>query len=601
MAVMKRANARAVRQRLKSLRSAALTLALVAAALFVPQRWMGAQTGLHGNPQALASAGGQGAAGACSPIPGTVAISSLTGQPIREVDVSTAPPRPLPGPAALLDNLHARTREATVRRRLLFAAGDSVNPLRIAESLRRLRGFHYLADVAISAARCREGGVVLAVATRDAWSTRPTLKVQGSGTARVGLEERNLLGTGRSVSAYLRSDFGRLGVGVSYTDPWLLDSRWQASVAHNAYRDGGSWEGALQTRQRSVFDRWHAELSALHSVRLAPVGQFGVTGDSVYRDAASVLVGRRLSASPDGVTSLLAGAELDRATVVAGPTALIVGPAFVRRTFVGLDIGATRHTARYTANDWLVGGGRGSARDSGMPASAVAQLPVGFEAEGLMGLGRDLASGGPALHVDLWTGRIWTRGANLVLSTDVWASGFRIGREWSAGSLRGVAGAFRPASHGLWSARLSIESLADPDPDVRALAAVDPILRAVSPRVGLAETAVGLSLERSRRLIHLGHGYALDGALFAASSTRWEAAARAAGPTADMGAERLYIGVLGAGVLLSPLRFGRSTVRFDIGVPVLHSSGVRGRPYFGLSIVPAITSARRRDGGITPW
>jgi hypothetical protein len=552
-------------------------------------------------------------------------MARLAGEQKRAIDIITAPPSPLPGPVGVLDNLHVRTRESTVRRRLLFAVGDPVDPSRIAESVRDLRRLRYLADVSVEAAHCKEGGVGLTVVTRDAWSTRPTLKVRGARTARIGVEERNLFGTGRSVEAYIRSDYGRTGVGVAYTDPWVFGSDWEASIAHNAYSDGGSWEAMLQTRERSVFDRWHTELQALHSVRSAPVGRYGVVGDSVYRDAASLLVSRSVASSPRGVTSIIVGAELDRARAVAGADALIVGPPSVRRTFMGLDIGAARHTARYTSNDWLVGGGPRSAGSAGMPASAVAQLPVGFEAEGVLGMGRDLVTRQRAVHLDLWGGRIWTPGRDLVVRTDAWASGLRVGREWTAASVRGTVGAYLPASHGLWSANISAESLVDPDPDVRALTALDPILHAVSPRMGLAETAVGISVERSRRFIRLGHGYALDGALFAATSTRWESAARAAEAAgqlegklaagggapapgggalmdgADLGAERTYIGVLGGGIELSPLHFGRARVRLDVGVPLLHSPGIRGRPYFALSIVPSLTSARRRDGSVGSW
>jgi hypothetical protein len=553
-----------------------------------------------------------------------VSIAQLRGEPIRAIEIVTAPPSPLPGPAGVLDNLHMRTRESTVQRRLLFAVGDTVDPARIAESVRSLRRLRYLADVSIQAARCEEGGVGLTVVTRDSWSTRPTVKVRGARTALIGVEERNLFGTGRDIEAYVRSDYGRTGVGIAYTDPWLFGGDWEASVAHNAYSDGGSWEATLQTRERSVFDRWHTELRAMRSVRSAPVGRYGVKGDSVYRDAASLLVSRSVASSPGGVTSLIAGAELDRARAVAGADALIVGPPSIRRTFLGLDIGAARRTARYSYNDWLVGGGPHSASADGMPASAVAQLPVGIEAEGVLGVGRDLVTKQPAVHLDLWGGRIWTPSRDLVMRADAWASGFRVGREWAATSVRGTVGAYLPASHGLWSANISAESLVDPDPDVRALTALDPILHAVSPRMGLAETAVGVSLERSRRFMRLGHAYALDGSLFAGASNRWESASRAAEAagqlegrlaasggvgvpagglvsSADLGAERTYIGVLGGGIQFSPLHFGRAKVRLDVGVPLLHSPGIRGRPYLALSIVPSLTSARRRDGSVGSW
>ncbi len=578
-----------------------------------------------GAAQRATSAAGAGGGKECRREGARVSMARLEGEPIRAIDIVTAPPSPLPGPAGVLDNLHVRTRESTVQRRLLFAVGDTVDPARIAESVRGLRRLRYLADVSIEGARCEGGGVGLTVVTRDAWSTRPTLKVRGARTARIGVEERNLLGTGRSVEAYVRSDYGRMGVGIAYTDPWLFGSDWEASVAHNAYSDGGSWEATLQSRERSIFDRWHTELRALRSVRSAPVGRYGVKGDSVYRDAASLLVSRSVASSPGGVTSLIAGAELDRARAVAGADALIVGPPSIRRTFIGLDLGAARRTARYISNDWLVGGGPRSATSDGMPASAVAQLPVGVEAEGVLGVGRDLVTKQPAIHLDLWGGRIWTPSRDLVVRADAWASGFRVGRQWTGTSVRGTVGAYIPASRGLWSTNLSAESLVDPDPDVRALTALDPILHAVSPRMGLAETAVGVSVERSRRFMRLGHGYALDGALFAGASTRWESASRAAEAAgqlegrlaasggvgvpgvgavvggADLGAERSYIGVLGGGIQLSPLHFGRAKVRLDVGAPLLHSPGIRGRPYLALSIVPSLTSARRRDGSAGSW
>ena len=531
---------------------------------------------------------------ACRPdTPSGVGLTS--GRRIRSVGIVTRAPRSLPGAAALMDNLHARTRDATVRQRLLFAAGDSVDTLRVLESLRRLRQLHYLTDVALTAADCPDGSVALVVETQDAWSARPTFSVQASGTARLGLEERNLLGSGRSARIYVRSDAGRLGVGAGYADPWVLGSNLSASVVRNSYRDGVAWQGMVATRARSVFDPWNAQLTAVHLALRTPHGRGGVVGDSVYRDVARVLVDRRLTASPRGVTSLLIGAEVERTAVAAGPNALIVGPGRVRRTFTGLDVGAARRSASYSQNWWLLEG------DAAIPASrdatsggSVAELPVGFEGEAVIGLGRDLASQRRALHIDLWSGRIWTPQDRWVVTTDAWASGFRIGPEWTAASARASIGVMHPARGGLWTARLTGEQLTGPDPDVRALAAVDPTLRALSSRNGLAETAVAASLERSARLTDIGRTYALDAALFGAGSMRWDAAS----PHGAIGTERLSVGVVGAGLRLSPKRFGRETLGLNVGFPVLHSSAVRGVPFVELRIVRSLTADRQRDGRV---
>jgi hypothetical protein len=58
--------------------------------------------------------------------------------------------------------------------------------------------------------------------------------------------------------------------------------------------------------------------------------------------------------------------------------------------------------------------------------------------------------------------------------------------------------------------------------------------------------------------------------------------------------------VLGAGLRLAPWHSPRATLRLDVGVPVLHTSGVRGRPYVALSIVPWPLLDRGRDGHRLP-
>ena len=122
-----------------------------------------------------------------------------------------------------------------MRRQLLFAAGGTVDTLAVAESLRRLRRLRYLSEVGVITTSCAGVAAVdLVVVTRDAWSTQPSVKVRGSGSAVIGLEERNVLGTGRDARIYLRSDGAQLGFGVAYLDPWVAGTNVSASVARKA-------------------------------------------------------------------------------------------------------------------------------------------------------------------------------------------------------------------------------------------------------------------------------------------------------------------------------------------------------------------------------
>jgi len=126
-------------------------------------------------------------------------MSEFTGARIHSVRVVTQGPPEFPGVARALDGLHVRTRAATVRRQILFAAGDTVDTLAVGESIRRLRRLRYLRDVELSGVRCGSGSVDLVLTTRDDWSVKPKVQVR-SGKSEVGVTERNLLGSGRELS-----------------------------------------------------------------------------------------------------------------------------------------------------------------------------------------------------------------------------------------------------------------------------------------------------------------------------------------------------------------------------------------------------------------
>jgi acyl-coenzyme A thioesterase PaaI-like protein len=551
-------------------------------------------------------------------------VGPLAGRRIAEVRIVTQGPVALPGGVGAL--LHVTTREETIRSRLLFSAGDTLDTLRVAESVRRLRRLRYLHGAAVMASCDSAGGVVLAVVTRDAWSMQPRLSAAGSGTAVAGVEETNLLGTGRAGRIYARSDHGQLGVGAAYTDPSLLGARLVATISHDSYGDGGAWSASAQTREAGVFDAWGFSASARKSARRTVTPAPGAAlGDSVYRTSAAVLARRRLSLASGTATYLLVGAELERTLVVSGPDLPLAGPSTVRRTFAGMDIGVGRRAGQFTTIPWLV-----PVTDEESARLAPPEVPVGLEGEGVVAVGRDVTAARPAARVDLWLGRVWSAGTQrvaqpaalatqeprAVIAADLWASGFRpltSAGEWSAGAIRSSITAVSPAPRGLWLARLSGEHLMDPDPDVRRLLMGDDAQHALPPGSRLAEFAVSGSLERTIPLLGARRGFVLDGAMFVAASARWDvavplsAAARSAGlleAASDLpvvsGMEHVHLGSVGLGLRLSPTRFGQSTFGLDVGVPLLRSPAVRGRPYFALSIRPAFGRNRGRGSGSVP-
>jgi hypothetical protein len=381
------------------------------------------------------------------------------------------------------------------------------------------------------------------------------------------------MGTGRELDASLESRQGKTAASLSLTDPWVPRTNLAATLRVSRFSDGGSaWGAGISTRERSVFDPWAAELFASRSHRGVAPG----AGDVFRRDNAALLVRRRIGASDRAVTSFLFGGEAERTQLSAAPNAAIIGPAVARRSYAAVDLGLGRQSAAYDTLTWL------------LPKEGLVDVPLAFEGEALVGAGPDLVTGQPAFHLDLWGGRMWHPRPSLLIVGDIWGSGYLGDDRMDASTVRGALTVYRPAARGLWTVRLAAERLMQPDPDVRALATVDPVARLFPDRARLAEGAAAASAERSLHLLPLTRSWWLDGALFAAGSLRWDPVAHSS--------ENLGATVVGAGLRLAPTKLGRDALRLDLGYPVINSSTLRRRLFVGLSISPWLEADRQRDG-----
>ncbi len=79
----------------------------------------------------------------CTSLQSEVTLGPLSGQRIDSVFIETAKPN-LGKWGRMIARLHVTTRQGVIRRELLFAPGDTVDTLQIAESLRRLRALPFL-------------------------------------------------------------------------------------------------------------------------------------------------------------------------------------------------------------------------------------------------------------------------------------------------------------------------------------------------------------------------------------------------------------------------------------------------------------------------
>jgi hypothetical protein len=172
-------------------------------------------------------------------------IASVDVRPGNVYDVSGA--RTVLSPFRRLANrLHVRTRPATIRNELLFAAGDPWSEHIAQETTRNLRALDYLVPQRIEARR-RGDSVAVVVATSDLWTTSPEVNLEtvgGTRTGSWGLTERNLLGLGKSLALLYRQGETGVSRSLSYDDPNLTGrhDRLRLSV-------GKSTEGASRRLQ----------------------------------------------------------------------------------------------------------------------------------------------------------------------------------------------------------------------------------------------------------------------------------------------------------------------------------------------------------------
>ena len=505
-------------------------------------------------------------------------LASLSGSRISSLAIVSQAPE-LPGPARILAGLHPASRDATIRRQLLFAPGDTVDTLLVGETMRRLRRLRLYSDAVLLAQRCDgSGNVSLVLRTRDTWTLRPTARLRSASSLSIGMEERNLFGTGRTVSVTSEMSKWGTGAGVSLVDPWLFGSDVEGSMRLARLGGAHTMRVGLRNHEYSVFDRWRAE-SGVSRLSYADTGG---SERSLHALRASFLVGRRVGGGVTSATLVLAGVEFDSAALIAPSRRLAPGAAPRTphvRSFLGGDVGILHRTALYDTANWVV------------PGRGFLDVPLGWEADGVLGGGYQRDARAPALKLDAWLGRVWIPVRGRLLMVDAWASGYA-GRGVDANQIgRLSVGWYEAAPRGMWGARLTAERLREVDPDLRGLSLMplaDYTAPAIRPYTVRAASTLAGSLERSVHLFTAGASSVVDAGGFVAGSYRWR--------VDDLAGRDLAAGVAGARFRLLSANGAVNSVRVDVGYPVALSSELPRRPFVVMTIGTLFDVSRQRDG-----
>jgi hypothetical protein len=525
---------------------------------------------------ALAATTASAGAQACDTLVSRTGLAQLTGREINSINVVTAPPARLPGMMGKLSGIHVVTREAVIRRDLLFSPGQTIDTSRVAESLRRLRHRQYLADADVEGFSCaNKSAVDLVVRTRDRWTTKPSLSVQST-SSFVGLQEENLFGSGSAGSLAFALREGKAGGAAGYESFRLFGQSLAGKFRAAVYPDGNDLRARFRNQEHSVFDTWRGELILSGYVRDSkdnPDKAF----QSFHRQTALGVVGRRYGNSPNHVDRLLVGGDAERAELNAPDRAPVVGPHLVKRDYMGVKAGLSRQAASFDTLTWLI------------EKQILVDVPIGFEWEGLAGAGREEVTRKPAMFLNGWLGRMWEHDSEQLSQLDLWGSGYRIAgrRNWDDASVRAAYSSYRHKSYGVWSAHLLAEKLVNPDPDVRALSNLDISAFAVKRAYRFAEEAYAASVQQTGHVRDLTSSLSLDVEGFFGGSLRRKS------PFSQ--SDHVTVGVVGVGLRVIPTLPGSGSVRLDAMYPFVRSRGTEKKVVFALSLSPWLEASRHRE------
>lgn len=222
------------------------------------------------------------------------------------------------------NRLHVDTREATIRAQLLFASGDPYSRRVLAESERVLRQQRYLHEPQIQPVAWHDGVVDVRVRATDVWTTSPGVSVSRSGgTNRLGaeIEELNLFGRGKQLSAGYSTDVDRTSLGIIWHDPAVLGSRWTSGAAYTDSDDGSVWAVGVDRPFFAMDSHWSAGLSAAGGTQVEHRYTLGERADAYRVDKRDYEVHRGWSTGLDGdwVRRWTAGFRHDSAKFEATP------------------------------------------------------------------------------------------------------------------------------------------------------------------------------------------------------------------------------------------------------------------------------------------
>jgi len=213
---------------------------------------------------------------------------------VQNQDVFSAEETARGWPYRVMAGVHITTREATIRKFLLFREGDLFRPELLVESERNLRAESFIRSARVVALPAHDGKVDVEVSTEDTWTLEPSVTLARRGgvtTWGASLLERNLLGTGRLVEIRYDEEVNRISRAFTFIDPHFLQRYWRGFFIHENNSDGGEDHVGIQKAFVSAATPWAGTLQFDQVKRTGRIYANGVTTDHFAENRQSFQLG----------------------------------------------------------------------------------------------------------------------------------------------------------------------------------------------------------------------------------------------------------------------------------------------------------------------
>jgi outer membrane protein assembly factor BamA len=162
--------------------------------------------------------------------------------------------------------LHIHTRPSVIRRALLFKPGDALS-VRVIEETERLllRRNNYIYAVHFRPIAYHDGVVDIEVMTRDTWTLDLGIRASrtgGENSSGIVITERNLLGTGTTVSLGSSNDVDRSSNEFRFANDRAFGTWTAVSYSHATNSDGRSDAAAVVRPFYALDTRWATGVAA---------------------------------------------------------------------------------------------------------------------------------------------------------------------------------------------------------------------------------------------------------------------------------------------------------------------------------------------------